>query len=164
RCHGGLRLARGLRLGGAGLRRRRGARLGRPGGLTLPPLDLLGRAVDRHLAGAEPVGNVGRLLLDRLGGLHRAARDARRRGGAVAAVEAPGLVQYDRLEQAVLADVVQELAELGTLDLQQREEVGGRVVVEGGRRGGVRFGCAGHTTYSRLGGGCYVGVASSAGV
>jgi hypothetical protein len=59
-------------------------------------------------------------------------------------------VQDDRLEQALLADVVQELAELGAIDLQQREEVGGRVVVEGGgrrRRAGVS-GCL-HARYSR---------------
>jgi len=62
----------------------------------------------------------------------------------VASVEDLALVEDDRLEQAVLAEVVHELAELGALDLQQREEVGGWVGVEGGgddadgcrRRGG----------------------------
>jgi len=49
---------------------------------------------------------------------------------AVAAVEDQALVQDDGLEQAVGADVLDELPELGALDLQQREEGGGRVEVE----------------------------------
>lgn len=55
---------------------------------------------------------------------------------AVAPVEDPALVEHDRLEQAVLPDVVHELAELRPVHGQEREEVGGRVVVEGGGRRG----------------------------
>jgi hypothetical protein len=64
---------------------------------------------------------------------------------AVAPVEDQALVEDDRLEEPVLLEVADELAELRALDLQQREEGGGWVVVEGGggdadggqRRGGA---------------------------
>jgi hypothetical protein len=46
---------------------------------------------------------------------------------AVAAVEDLALVEDDGLEQAVLLQVADELAELRALDLQQREEIGGPV-------------------------------------
>jgi hypothetical protein len=55
-------------------------------------------------------------------------------------------------------------AEFRAIDLQQREEVGGRVVVEsGGRRVEAGVGGGLHATYSRLEGGCY-GVVRGEGV
>jgi hypothetical protein len=76
---------------------------------------------------------------------------------AVAAVEDLAVADDDRLEQAVLPDVLDELAELGALDLQQREEVGGRVGVEvSGRGRGLRVGGDVHQEVLRRGGGCYV--------
>jgi hypothetical protein len=57
---------------------------------------------------------------------------------AIAPVEDQAVVQDDGLEQAVLADVLDEFPELGALDLQQREQGGGRVEFEdGGRRCGL---------------------------
>ena len=51
---------------------------------------------------------------------------------AVAPVKDPAAVQHDGLEEAVLAEVAHELAELGAVHLHEREESGGRVEVEGG--------------------------------
>ena len=72
--------------------------------------------------------------------LHEARLDAGVLAGTVpvAAVEDLAVAEDDRLEQAVLPDVLDELLELGALDLQEREEVGGRVEQEvSGRRGRV---------------------------
>jgi hypothetical protein len=111
----------------------------------VPPMEVQREHVRRRAVAAAP------LLEPRL--------DAGVLAGAVAvaAVEDAALVEDDGLEQAVLADVGHELAELGALDLQKREEVGGRVVVEdGGRRGGSWAGGVLHGRYSVEGGGCYV--------
>jgi len=48
---------------------------------------------------------------------------------AVAAVEDLALVEDDRLQEPVLADVGDELSELGAVDRQQREQGGGWVVL-----------------------------------
>ena len=71
--------------------------------------------------------------------LHEARLDARvlARAVLVAPVEDLAVAEDDRLEQAVLSDVLDELPEVGALDLQQWKEVGGRVEREvgGGRDG-----------------------------
>ena len=46
---------------------------------------------------------------------------------AVAAIEHHPLVQDDGLDEAVLLEVVDELAELGAIDLHEREQGGGWV-------------------------------------
>jgi hypothetical protein len=78
---------------------------------------------------------------------------------AVAAVEDPALVEDDRLQQPVLADVDDELPELGAVDREQREQGGGGEVLElGGRRGGLVGRWVGgglHTQYFGFGAGYY---------
>ena len=81
----------------------------------LPPASVL-------VSGASPVGVVNAL-------------DPPSRG--------PQSLEHDRLEQAVLADVLDELAELRALDFQQREEGGGRVGVEGVKGIPLRCWCTG---------------------
>ena len=49
---------------------------------------------------------------------------------AVAAVENPSLEHPDRLAEAVLADVRDQVPELGAIDVHEREEGGGWVGVE----------------------------------
>ena len=72
---------------------------------------------------------------------------------AVAAVEDLALVQDDGVDEPVLADVGDELAELGPVHVHEREEGGGRVVLELGGWGrglvGRWVGGSPHTRYSR---------------
>jgi hypothetical protein len=53
---------------------------------------------------------------------------------AVAAVEDLALVEHDRLQESVLADVLNKFAELGAVHVHEREEGGGRVEFGVGKR------------------------------
>ena len=53
----------------------------------------------------------------------------------------------------MVADIVGEIAELGLVNRHEREQGGGRVVVEDG---GAWVGGDLHTRYFGLGGGCYL--------
>src|SRR5215471_321217 len=100
-------------------------------------------AVRHHAAlpatgGAEGVPQDVRHRLVLLAGrVFEGGRDVAGASRGEAAVEDLALVQDDGLEQTVLSDVLDELAELLTLDVQQREEGCGRVGVRGG---GMRIG------------------------
>jgi hypothetical protein len=76
----------------------------------------------------------------------------------IATVEDLAFVQDDRLQEPVLADVGNELSELGTVDREQREQVGGWVELQLGGRSELVSRLVGgglHTTYSRERGGRY---------